>query len=291
MINKADLPGDLDTLWARVKADEQLSESEVRLVLSLAQRPGLLLLKLAPDDPRRLPGCWLGGEPTLPDSIEWPWSILDGRRTSPMHFMGQIDLRYLPLLPNFSELPTFGTLFFFCDTIHGQLYDYEGASKVIYVPDDVSHYSKRQTPDMPQPDKNYDCCNWYKERPSASYVQRSVRLASYSIYNGEIVRGEQLTKKANMDLDRQVLAIDAQIYQDRDFATSEKAADNFVPHNMFCGVSNSDWPKNTLPLLTMVVDDDLDYRQDGYDSITFWISRSGLKNLDFSEACVSEAAL
>ncbi len=288
MINKADLPGDLDTLWARVKADEQLSESEVRLVLSLAQRPGLLLLKLAPDDPRRLPGCWLGGEPTLPDSIEWPWSILDGRRTSPMHFMGQIDLRYLPLLPNFSELPTFGTLFFFCDNIHGELYYYEGASKVIYVPDDVSRYSKRQTPDMPQPDENYDCCRWYKERPTASYTEWFIRAAAFTSYDKDIALSQQLGVLADEELDRQVLALHEQISGGGELLTSVNSPDNFAMHNMFCGAYGSDWPEGKLPLLTIFRDDDLDYRKDTYDGIAFWISKNDLMERNFSNAYVSD---
>ena len=288
MINRADLQGDLDTLWARVKADEQLSENEVRLMLFLAQRPGLLLLKLAPDDPRRLPGCWLGGEPTLPDSFEWPWSILDGRRTSPMHFMGQIDLRYLPLLPDFSELPTFGTLFFFCDTIHGELYDYEGASKVIYVPDDVSRCSKRQTPAMPQPNENYDCCRWYKEKPSSSYTQWCIRTATFATHNKDIALNRQLGKIADTEIDRHVLAIDAQINKDLEYLTSMDSPDNFSMHNLFCGAYGSDWPENKIPLLTIFKDNDLDYRKDTYDGIAFWISRDDLKSRNFSAAHVSD---
>ncbi len=160
MINKADLPGDLDTLWARVKADEQLSESEVRLVLSLAQRPGLLLLKLAPDDPRRLPGCWLGGEPTLPPEVEWPhFNEANLNIKVPMHFLAQINLAQLPRADYGITIPEFGTLFIFSDPIFAPLYQLGKSvpamqaglgARVIFVPGEVDHYPPRVAPDLPE---------------------------------------------------------------------------------------------------------------------------------------------
>ena len=59
-----------------------------------------------------------GGLPALPDDIEWP---VHTKTKTPLHFLGQLDLREMPITPLSTTgryahaLPKSGTLFFFCD--------------------------------------------------------------------------------------------------------------------------------------------------------------------------------
>ena len=45
-----------------------------------------------------LSGCWIGGEPTLPADIEWPYYEVHDGTSIPMHFLAQIDLGEVPLV-------------------------------------------------------------------------------------------------------------------------------------------------------------------------------------------------
>ncbi|MEM8793399.1 MAG: DUF1963 domain-containing protein, partial [Pseudomonadota bacterium] len=87
------------------------TQTEIDAMLFRCRRPGILLNKtLRPDDPG-LPGCWLGGRPTLPPEIEWPWDDVTGG--TPMRFLGQINLAQIPPVAAYPEMPRTGTLFFF----------------------------------------------------------------------------------------------------------------------------------------------------------------------------------
>lgn len=49
-----------------------LSQTEMDALLLQARQLGILLLKTPHADGPGVPGCWLGGEPTLPPEIDWP---------------------------------------------------------------------------------------------------------------------------------------------------------------------------------------------------------------------------
>ncbi|MEM8792113.1 MAG: DUF1963 domain-containing protein, partial [Pseudomonadota bacterium] len=102
---------------------------------------------LYPDDPG-LPGCWLGGRPTLRPEIEWPWDEVSGG--TPMRFLGQINLAQIPPVAAYPEMPRTGTLFFFHEGLFEEyLNNAKFSHKVIYVESDVSTHPTRRPPEMP----------------------------------------------------------------------------------------------------------------------------------------------
>ena len=123
-----------------------LAPGELQAMIDRAYRPGILMNKMPrPDDPGA-PGCWLGGEPTLPPTIEWPWFLVDGQPLVPMHHMAQINLAEVPRLEQHPKLPETGTLFVFFapEVLSGStIVDRNGGSRIIYVPEDVSKYPLR----------------------------------------------------------------------------------------------------------------------------------------------------
>lgn len=111
------------------------------------------------------PGCWFGGEPTLPSEISWPLYSHSDVLEIPMHFLVQINLAYVPQVLGLPRLPTQGTLFVFYDPALAPAYcGFNGdepsalitgrGAKVIFVDKDVSAVAPRPPP--PMPDFFYD---------------------------------------------------------------------------------------------------------------------------------------
>ena len=85
--------------------ERQLSPDELAAKLYQSRRPGVMLIKTAKTEGHGASGCWLGGEPTLPPEIEWPWYEMDGEPTVPMHFLAQLDLSQVPAIWTVPEMP------------------------------------------------------------------------------------------------------------------------------------------------------------------------------------------
>ena len=112
--------------------------------------PAILLNKLPRPDLPGAPGCWIGGLPTLPLEIEWPWYIYQGEPLAPMHFIAQIRLDCLPKADGLPDFPATGTLFFFhACVLESYLGNDERGYRVINVDADVSHYPQRPMPAFP----------------------------------------------------------------------------------------------------------------------------------------------
>ena len=120
---------------------ENLTEAEIEALVQEARKPALLLNKTKfPDGPGE-PGCWLGGDPTLPPDIEWPYHEVEGVPV-PLSFVAQINLARVPRRPEFPPVPETGTLFFFFDPVFST-----SDAKVIYVEDEFSRTPPRRMPD------------------------------------------------------------------------------------------------------------------------------------------------
>ncbi|WP_425101454.1 DUF1963 domain-containing protein [Tropicibacter sp. S64] len=131
---------------------DTVSDEEYFALRDAARRPALLLDKMPRPDMPGAPGCWLGGLPTLPSDIAWPWFTYHGRPLAPMHFVAQIDLAQLPNLEGLPARSTTGTLFFFVSPILNQLLDGNGCGPkghVFYVAGDVSRLAPRPMPAFP----------------------------------------------------------------------------------------------------------------------------------------------
>ena len=129
-----------------------VTEEDYAALRDAARRPALLLDKMPRPDMAGAPGCWLGGLPTLPSDIAWPWFTYFGKPVAPMHFVAQIDLAQLPDLDGLPERPALGTLFFFATPLLSQLLDGEGRGPnghVIHVAGDVSGLPPRPMPGFP----------------------------------------------------------------------------------------------------------------------------------------------
>lgn len=63
------------------------TELSVEEMIAQALRPALFLRKTPnPEDPGAK-GCWLGGEPSLPSDIDWPYYEYEDYPRVPMHFL------------------------------------------------------------------------------------------------------------------------------------------------------------------------------------------------------------
>lgn len=128
------------------------------------QKPGIALLRTSQRTDEGTPGCWFGGEPTLPKEIEWP--VFNPKTMTeededdidiPMHFFAQFNLAEMPTVPGLPRMPHTGTLFVFYDPsvafgpegdAYGALSSGNGA-RLIYVADDVSGVAPRTPPTFP----------------------------------------------------------------------------------------------------------------------------------------------
>lgn len=150
-INQDISPERFDQIVTSALEDNRpVSEAERVAAVDEMRRPALLLSKMPTRDTPGAPGCWLGGLPSMPPEIEWPWCRHQGKAVVPMHFVAQIDLSQVPHVPSFPKMPETGTLFFFMTkAAHHALYDPETLCKVVHVAGEVSKCQPREMPEMP----------------------------------------------------------------------------------------------------------------------------------------------
>lgn len=151
--------GDIHPSTFRPQEPGNPTQLEIDAALFRARRLGILLNKTRTPDGPGAPGCWLGGAPTLPEDIEWPWFTWPrcGGFKTPMRFVAQINLRHLPRLADRADMAQTGTLFFFVDPYGGHFWLYPDSPKdpstipcrVIHVDADVSACPPRPMPDIP----------------------------------------------------------------------------------------------------------------------------------------------
>lgn len=141
--------------------DLNLTEDDLDLLLARLRRPAIAMLRMTEIDQVGLPGCWFGGQPTLPADIDWPMYQVPGTDFEiPHHLLVQINLDYMPRVMGMPPLPKTGTLFVFYeyllarnissidDTISSPLETGE-VMRVIYVNQDVSGCPLREMPRLP----------------------------------------------------------------------------------------------------------------------------------------------
>jgi len=144
-------------------SDEEIDaifDAEIEAVLDEDVWHTALMHRTDTPETEGAPGCWFGGEPTLPTSTPWPTRIwesqIDGKPISieyPLLFLMQIDCRELPYLEGEPDnIPREGFFFVFFDPInlglqHGVI---EETARLIYVEQDCSKIAPRQCPPMPE---------------------------------------------------------------------------------------------------------------------------------------------
>jgi uncharacterized protein YwqG len=144
-----------------------MTPEDLDALIRSKQKSGVALLRTPQKTDEGIPGCWLGGEPTLPPEIEWP--VFNPKTLTeedvddidiPMHFFAQLNLAEMPSVPGLPQMPRTGTLFVFFDPVVafgpegdalGALSSGEGA-RLIYVAGNVSEVAPRTPPAFPDTD-------------------------------------------------------------------------------------------------------------------------------------------
>lgn len=124
------------------------SAEEIAALLKRFLRPAVYLRRAWPVDAEIEGQSWLGGQPLLPDSIAWPEHLQSGY---PLHFLAQIDCRFVPRQTGAPALPEDGRLLFFADLDEDRLWedtaDAPVQTRVVHVPEDAVPEAPAPLPD------------------------------------------------------------------------------------------------------------------------------------------------
>lgn len=289
-----------------IMADEPLEPDMLADMISAATHPALLLVKTLFAKMEGAPGCWLGGLPTLPPEIDWPWKTKSDPTYEqaeefeendldwpdlwpqyPLHFIAQINLASVPLA-NHPLMPKSGTLFFFFDYLD-HLEKTPGSIKVIHVDGDVSDHPERQMPAFPD--------NWEDMSPKMCWFSKPKVFTRwpFTFHAYETVQSEFFPQRDFYDatIDRQIEVDNALRKRaekiERDV---EKPTASFHPirkeralHKMFDYEGMRDrtiMQDGDIPLLQVEMDNDLGFE---YSSIlAFYITPEALRAKDFDQA-------
>ena len=156
-----------------------MSDLEIDGHLLRARKLAAILLRTPQQTDEGMPGCYFGGRPTLPPHIDWPTykSGVPGLDPVPLHFILQINLKYLPRALDFPEMPNHGTIFVFVEPMFAPQEFKQGpsllqkdAATIIYVADDVSKYEPREAPSIPDINAELENGKTLKDYVCESYL-------------------------------------------------------------------------------------------------------------------------
>jgi len=277
-------------LLKRGKIQPRVPHMDKDEIIDQARAHGFLLRKTRrPDDPGT-DGCWLGGRPTLPDHIDWPWSEKGehGIQPMPLHFIAQIKLDSIPWHDGLPEMPRTGTLFFFMDPIFAPIHEFDpDLARIIYVNEDVSCFPERSIPaGLPDLSTLNEIAHGYEASPFDEFVKWNFEFIPRVHYNSYAISDPALSntaeKKNYTEFDR----------------LSELSDANNTPtvHSMFAGARHvNDYSrtrprvreKDRVPLLAISDDYDLGFVVDQTNyGVVFWIDRNDLGNGNFNKLFV-----
>ena len=212
-------------------------------------------------------GCWIGGEPTLPTEIEWPYYKAPDGTSVPMHFLAQINLDQVPLTSAQTGLPEHGTLFFFYDTIVAPCFAIgtKEECKVIYVEADVSEIPTRPMPRFEIPDEYQMLTFWYAKKPTCGYQRHNVVLIE--------------------DLDDEPEPARRSFFEWLWGNAPKSAFKNANGAPYFLGElrveTTGDIVGDRIPLFTMFSDKDIGFQHGDQEGVVFLISTDDMNNLNF----------
>lgn len=260
--------------------NQELSQAQLDEMLAKARRPGLAMMKTLTPDAEGAQGCWLGGEPTLPPEIEWPFRYSEIQQESiPLHFLAQINLASVPRLEGLPELPENGTLFFFYDAVLGDPEKEE--TRVIFVPGDVQGYPYRPMPPIPQLPKLDSQTLWFARRPTHGYKRWNINFTPFEGFRVNISVNKHFRQYACEAGIEASAAFEKQTRRQRPKGADDNP--NFEPHHMFGSTGRNEPEGDFIRLIAFKSDPDLhlDY---GGDWIVFWISKEDFKENNFEAA-------
>ncbi|MFW2544144.1 DUF1963 domain-containing protein [Primorskyibacter sp. 2E107] len=264
-----------------------LDPGELEQMLAKATYPALFLVKEPFAEMPARTGCWLGGAPTLPPEIAWPWvARYTEEATHPMHFIAQINLASLPFGEDFELMPRTGTLFFFADYAD-HLEGVPGTASVIWVDGDVSACPERAMPDFPEGWKErtlLDVC-WFEEpkvfRKWPVHFHKFDQIAW--MFVGQDFADAMLERVMATDKTLNDLAIAPVPDLDRSGLETERSMP--ARHTLFDFYGDRDehlMMARQIPLLRLEYDHDWGF--DYSEHLAFYIDSEALKARDFSRA-------
>ncbi len=162
-----------------------LEPGEAEAMVAAARIASLLVVKTPTDETPGAPGCWLGGEPTLPPGSDWPmvrhWQrdAAGDEMAYPMHFFAQFDLGAVPRREGMPDLPDRGTLFFFADYLDHVEPAPRPHQAVIFCPDDCSRHPPRSQPAFPEGLDDGFSMVWWRDNPVTLFRRWPVTFHEY----------------------------------------------------------------------------------------------------------------
>lgn len=220
--------------------------------------PAVLLNKMPTPDTMGAPGCWLGGLPTLPPEIEWPWFVYKDQPAVPMHFMAQINLSHLPRPDGFLDLPSTGTLFVFhTPVLPAILPGHDIGCRVFYVEEDVSQHPFRGMPAFPSisvlPEQGEDWEFNYKDTRMGPLDRWNFDFLVFDTYEVNTIEITDWWEEIRYDM--------AAAQYDRIASSTKLYEDEGVLHHMY-GANATGWGpvyKDDVNLLAIGTDADLGF--------------------------------
>lgn len=216
------------------------------------------------------PGCWVGGLPTLPQDIKWPYYKNEDLPSVPMYFVAQIDLSQVPVPSVQTGLPKQGTLFFFYDTtfapVHGMLKD---GCKVIYVKDDVSAVPPRAMPDLHIPENHSNDVSYYFSlHPPDGFRRHNVTLTEHLTEKRVSIRPNFIKRFLGKPVEERI--------------TPAPPVLHYLMGDV--GEWHSRYTENHIRLFTLWTDHDIGHKF----YVAYFILPDDLSNLNFDEVLVRE---
>lgn len=253
-------------------------------VLREYKRDGLLIAKTAHPEDEGAPGCWLGGKPTLPPDLKWPYVDFEGVRI-PLHFMAQINLAEVPDCE--WSFPRVGTLFFFFDPVVAPGLSMNMGSQVIHVTDDVSGCEPRSMPPLPDtyepftPDRT-------AIPPNGHYRQWNFMFSAYETYDIPGGRSEFWSQATSRVLDIYARLEREDTKRIRKVAAKHHVRAKSSRHRMFGDRDLDLVEADDVPLLSLEFHE-RDVGFEGlFDGIVWWIKQSDLSRGDFTATKATE---
>ena len=266
--------------WNRVP-----SSAELARMMDQATKPAVLLNKTAQAIDPGAPGCWLGGEPTLPPEIPWPWLTLDGEPLVPLHFAAQVNLAEVPELDEGPQLPRSGTLFFFFAPALTDVIGWtDGSARVIYTPEDVTTNASRRMPPFPEFSNFPDLENWeevYAEVPLTGFRKWPFDFLVFETYETQHFPNAVFQQTANEAI---VDVFDWLEDVTRDRVKRHGPDAYQYPHHLL-GTRGQGAPQpDMIRLLALHGDFDVGWSLGESGWMAFWIDHQDFQARDFSTA-------
>ncbi|MEL6218640.1 MAG: DUF1963 domain-containing protein [Pseudomonadota bacterium] len=293
----------------------EVTPDEIDAKLFRARVPAIAMLRTPQATDPGTPGCWFGGDPTLPAEIPWPYykptereaygiRYEDPDLTIPMHFLVQINLAYCPRVLGLPLLPKTGTIFVFYDpavaqATEGIAFTTGTACKVMYVAEDVRYCAHRKPPPMPDLSStkvfaDYRGTSSFNRWPFEFLVVDSYPWETFDVEFGH--RHKELRwiedKALEDHLGTGTVLCRSGITGDRHFIFGASQQAHFPSAESLLKSGVNYLPELTnehVLLFAFPADQDLGHQTANQIRLEFWITREDLRNRNFDNIVVWEA--